>query len=269
MDNNIIDIIIVNYKSTDYLIKSVSSIYESSTKITPNIIVIDNHSSDNVELVNENFPQITLLQNTKNVGFAAAINQGIRKSKAKYILIINPDTLLVNDFFQPILDYMETHKDTGIIGPKILDTDGSIQGSARTFPNILTALYGRSSPLTKHFPNNPISRFNIMTIGSDGISPMEVDWVSGACMLVRRQVITEIGPLDEQFFMYWEDADLCKRARNRGWNVVYLPKSSSYHYIGKSSYTRPLQSIYHFHRSSFLYFNKHANAGIAPLTPYE
>jgi GT2 family glycosyltransferase/glycosyltransferase involved in cell wall biosynthesis len=258
MDNNVLDIIIVNFNSTDYLLKCVSSIYASPTKITPNIFVIDNNSTDDVRRIKESFPQIVLFQNKINIGFAAAINQGIRKSKAKYLLFLNPDTLLLNDFFQPILEYLENNKSTGIIGPKILDTDGTIQGSARAFPNALTALYGRSSPLTKYFPNNPISRANTMTIGRNMGNPMVVDWVSGACMMIRRQAIDEVGPLDERFFMYWEDADFCRRMWHKGWKVVYFPGPSLHHHIGKSSDSRPLKSIYHFHRSSFLLFEKYA-----------
>jgi len=268
MKNLSIDIIIVNYNSTDYLLKCLESIFANTGKADVNVIVVDNNSQNQVEQIAKIYPRVAFIQNTTNIGFAAAINQGIRESNSKYILFLNPDTHIVPVFFRPILQYMETHPHTGILGPKILDTDGTVQGSARAFPNALTALYGRSSPLTKYFPNNPVSRANIMTIGINKKSPMEVDWVSGACMMARRQAIEEVGAMDEHFFMYWEDADLCRRMWINGWKVIYLPEVSLYHHIGKSSDSRPLRSIYHFHRSSFLYFDRHASSRYNIFKPF-
>jgi len=263
-----LDIIIVNYNSTDYLLKCLESIYANVGKVAVSVIVIENNSQNHIDRVEAAYPQVILIRNTSNVGFAAAINQGVKISSSKYLLFLNPDTYLMPIFFRPMLDYMESHPHTGILGPKILDTDGTVQGSARAFPNALTALYGRSSPITKYFPNNLISRSNIMTLGINRKSPMEVDWVSGACMMVRRQAIEEVGEMDEHFFMYWEDADLCRRMWENDWKVIYLPGVSLYHHIGKSSDSRPLRSIYHFHRSSFLLFDKHAHALSAILKPF-
>jgi len=268
MKNLSIDIIIVNYNSADYLLKCLESIYADLGKMTVNVTIIDNSFQKNRVQIADIYPQVAIIQNPSNVGFAAAINQGIKKSNSKYLLFLNPDTKIESGFFHPMINYMETHLDTGILGPRILDTDGTVQGSARAFPNALTALYGRSSPLTRYFPNNPVSRANIMTIGINGKAPMEVNWVSGACMMVRRQAIEEVGPMDEHFFMYWEDADLCKRMWEKGWKVIYLPEVSLYHHIGKSSDSRPLRSIYHFHRSSFLYFDKHASLRYNIFKPF-
>ena len=122
-------------------------------------------------------------------------------------LILNPDTLVQPDTLSKAMEHMEAHPEVGILGPVIFDSDGAIQGSARAFPNLLTALFGRKSILSKIFPNNPITRENILTDRSDGVTPMEVDWVSGACMLVRRDAVEHVGLLDDKFFMYWEDAD--------------------------------------------------------------
>jgi len=149
----------------------------------------------------------------------------------------------------------------------IFDVDGAIQGSARAFPNPLTALFGRKSILSKIFPNNPITRENILTARSDGVTPMEVDWVSGACMLVRREAVNHVGPLDDKFFMYWEDADWCRRMWRKGWKVVYFPRSSVMHYVGVSSETNIFRSVLEFHKSIYRLFNKHANVPYSLLKP--
>ncbi len=254
-----VDIIIVSYKSGAYLIRCIKSIINAAFNTPINLYIIDNNSGEDTDAIKHICPQIEIIKNIENIGFAAAVNQGIGRSSSKYLLIINPDTMLSANFFEPLLTYMEKNKRVSVVGPKIFDPDRSIQGSARAFPNALTALYGRSSPLTRYFPNNPISKSNIRNIGSDGISPIKVDWVSGACMFVRKEAIKEVGLMDERFFMYWEDADWCERMWRKGWEVIYLPTASLYHYVGKSSDSRPLRSIYHFHKSSFLLHAKYAS----------
>lgn len=257
-NNRQFDIIIVNYNSTPCLIDCLHSVYSSFIDGTVNIFIQDNSLRDETPDIRNHFRDIHITFNPKNIGFAAGINQGIGLSRSEYIFILNPDTIISSTFFMPMIEYMDKHPDVGIVGPKILDSDGKTQGSARAFPNALTALYGRSSPLTRYFPNNPISRANIVTIESDGKTPQEVDWVSGAGMIVRRKAIQEVGLMDEKFFMYWEDADWCRRMWLKGWKVVYFPLVFLHHHIGKSSGTRPLRSIYNFHFSSYLLYKKYS-----------
>ena len=264
---NSIDIVIVNYNSSLYLEKCIQSIKMSDDRYDIVFHVVDNHSSDGIDRVVGLFPDVNFVLNKKNKGFAAAVNQALQCGTSPYVMVINPDAQIVPGFFQPIVDYMKRTPDVGIIGPQILNTDGSIQGSARAFPNMLTALYGRSSPLTRYFPNNPISRANIVTIESDGRTPQEVDWVSGACMLVRRKAIKTVGMMDETFFMYWEDADWCRRMWQSGWKVIYYPVVSLYHHVGKSSATRPLRSIYNFHLSSYHLYEKYSKGLTQYLLP--
>jgi len=183
-------------------------------------------------------------------------------------LILNPDTIVHERFFEFALKYMNHHPDVGILGPKILETDGAVQGSARAFPNLLTALFGRTSMLSRAFPNNPITRENILTGRSDGVTPMEVDWVSGACMLVRRQAIQDVGFLDARFFMYWEDADWCRRMWQNKWKVIYFPSIAITHYVGVSSEKNPLRSIVEFHRSIYYLFKKYADKPHSLLRPF-
>jgi glycosyltransferase involved in cell wall biosynthesis len=173
----------------------------------------------------------------------------------------------MDDFFEPILNYMEEHPQVGIVGPKILNRDGSVQGSARVFPTPLTSLFGRNTLLSRWFPNNLITRRNVLTIRSDGITPMEVDWVSGACMVVRREAVDDVGLMDERFFLYWEDADWCRRMWNKGWKVVYFPQDSIVHYVGVSSTQAFLRSSFEFHTSSYKLFEKHNKASFWFMKP--
>lgn len=253
----VIDIVIVNYNSTDYLLKCLKSVYDSIGDISIRVFVYDNNSKNGVDRVSIAFPMVIFRKNPFNMGFGKAINKGIKQGTAPYVLVLNPDTIIQDGFFDSILQYIGNNPDTGIVGPKILNSDGSIQGSARAFPKPWMAFYGRNSFLTRWFPNNPISRKCILTTGSDGVTPMSVDWVSGACMLVRRRAIDEVGLLDEQFFMYWEDADWCKRMWRKGWKVDYFPKASIVHHVGCSSSKRPLRSILEFHKSCYKIIRKY------------
>ncbi|MBT3367815.1 MAG: glycosyltransferase, partial [Nitrospina sp.] len=263
-----LDIIIVNYNSTEQLLWCLKSLFDSSHGVSLRVQVHDNASKkDDVDRLKKAFPQILLIKNKRNLGFGKAVNNGLTQGTAPYILILNPDTLIRPGLISNTMGYMADHPEVGILGPKIFDRDGAIQGSARTFPNLLTALFGRKSVLSKIFPKNPITRENILTTRSDGITPMEVDWVSGACMLVRREAVNQVGLLDETFFMYWEDADWCRRMWQKGWKVVYFPRASVAHYVGVSSETNIFRSVLEFHRSIFHLFDKHARAPYSLLKP--
>jgi GT2 family glycosyltransferase len=196
-------------------------------------------------------------KNKVNVGFAGAVNRAIRESSSPYLVILNPDTIIHGDFFKEALKFMEKNPDVSIIGPKIMDSDGTVQGSARSFPTPLTAIFGRSSFLTRFFPKNPISRQNILTADTDSQNAIPVDWVSGACMIVRRSAIERVGLMDERFFMYWEDADWCRRMADAGFKVMYYPLISMTHHIGKSSKTRFFRSAFDFHWSAFKLYRKY------------
>jgi len=268
MDNkNLLDIIIVNYNSTDYLLHCIKSVYASVQELPAKVFVQDNASEDGVDRVKVEFPKVILSKNSYNMGFSRAINNALRQGDSPYIVLLNPDSYVMDGFFEPILRYMEEHPNVGIVGPKILDHDGSVQGSARTFPSPLTGLFGRSSLLTRFFPNNRLTRENILTTRSDGKSPMEVHWVSGACMVVRRKAVDDVGPMDERFFLYWEDADWCRRMRRKGWKVVYFPESPVVHYAGASSKQAPLRSIFEFHKSSYRLFEKYRKPSLWLLKP--
>jgi GT2 family glycosyltransferase/glycogen synthase len=254
---NVLDIIIVNYNSTDYLLRCLASVIRSLGDLPARIFVEDNDSRDRPERIGERFPAVRLTLNRRNLGFGAAVNQALRRSRSPFVVLLNPDSLVQPGLFTETLAYLRCHPRVAVIGPRILDGDGAIQGSARSFPTPLTGFFGRKSLFTRLFPNNPITSANLLTSRSDGTSPMEVDWVSGACMVVRRQAIDAVGLFDERFFMYWEDADWCRRMGDAGWKVVYLPGPTVMHYVGVSSDQLMLRSTYEFHKSSYLLFDKY------------
>ncbi len=260
-----IDIVIVNYNSTSYLIECLESIYRHLGGISASIWVEDNASTDDVYQIKYRFPDVHLTCNSKNIGFAAAANQGMRKGRLSFVMLLNPDSYVLEGFFQNVLSFLENNPRVALVGPKILDKDGSIQGSARTFPTPLTALFGRSSLLTRMFPRNPISSANILTHACDGVQPMEVDWVSGACMVVRRSAIDQVGCFDERFFMYWEDADWCRRMQDSGLKVMYFPRAAIVHHVGGSSNHLIFRSRLEFHKSVYLLFEKYNPSALIPL----
>jgi GT2 family glycosyltransferase/glycosyltransferase involved in cell wall biosynthesis len=264
---NMLDIIIVNFNSTGYLLPCLRSIYDSLRDFSAKIFVQDNSSEDSVDLVNVEFPQVVLSKNSYNMGFSKAINNALKQSDSPYIALLNPDTYVTGNFFEPILGYMEGNSEVGIVGPQILDRDGSVQGSARAFPTPLTGLFGRSSLLTRFFPNNRLTRENILTTRSDGKTPMEVHWVSGACMVVRRKAVDDVGLMDERFFLYWEDADWCKRMWDGGWKVIYFPLASLVHYVGVSSTQGLIRATVEFHKSSYRLFDKYSKPPLRFLSP--
>jgi GT2 family glycosyltransferase len=252
------DIILVNYNSTDMLLRSIRSVFDIINDHNVKIIIQDNGSQDRVERLTVIYPRVFLTRNYANLGFAKAVNQGLNQGIAPYVVLLNPDAYVRRDFFTATLRFMAENRDVGILGPRILDPDGTIQDSARSFPNPFTGLFGRTALFSRWFPTNRLSRRNLLTRMSDGITPMEVDWVSGACMVVRRRAVEEVGPMDERFFLYWEDADWCRRMWRKDWKVVYFPGASVVHVARGSSDKVPRQALIEFHRSAYRLFAKYA-----------
>ncbi len=217
---------------------------------------MDNASTDgSVEMVRREFPQVHLIASEVNLGYTGGNNQGIAASQGRYILLLNPDTEVVGDALPTMVAYMDAHPDVGALGPQLLNPDGSVQSSRRRFPTLGTALV-ESTVIQQWWPDNRIlRRYYVQDRPDDAIS--EVDWVTGACILLRRQAVEQVGPLDDAFFMYSEELDWCRRARDAGWKVVYLPTAQVIHHEGKSSeQVMPLRHV-RFQRSKIHYFRKH------------
>src|SRR5829696_4653245 len=247
-------VLIVNYASWPLTVRCIESLYRTGYRDFETIVV-DNDGVQPPELPSS----VRLIRNEENVGFARAHNRGIAASTGDIVTLINPDTVVEENFFGDLEEFFAQTPKVGIVGPRILEADGEIQLSARREISALSGLLGRTSLLTRLFPKSSLvkSQFPAVTEGSH---PSAVDWVSGACMAIRRETLRGIGLLDERFFMYFEDADLCRRARASGWLVYYLPRVEIIHQTGASSRSKP-KAVWLLHKSAFLYHRKHGAHG--------
>jgi len=219
------------------------------------IIVVDNASTDgSVEIVRVEFPGVRLIANADNRGFPAANNQGIAVARGRYVLLLNPDTEVVGDALATMVAFADANPDVGIVGPQLLNPDGSVQSSRRRFPTLLIAFF-ESTWLQPYAPRRVLERYYILDQPDDVV--LDVDWVKGAAMMARWEAIQQVGPMDEDFFMYSEELDWCRRFREAGWRVVYLPAAQIVHHEGKSSeQVVPARHI-RFQTSKVRYFRKY------------
>ncbi len=228
---------------------------KDQARLTTEIIVVDNGSQDgSVEMVRKHFPNIRLIANEENRGFSAANNQGIRVAHGRYVLVLNPDTEVTGDALATLVAFADGHPDVGLAVPQLLNPDGTIQSSRRRFPTLLTALF-ESTCLEPWAPPGLLKHYYVLDQADDVIQ--DVDWVTGAAMLVRREAMDDVGFLDEGFFMYSEELDWCKRLREAGWRIVYVPRARIVHYVGKSSEQAVAARHVHFQTSKVRYFRKH------------
>ena len=246
--------VVVNYDSWPYTLRCVEALGAASGEGLE-IIVVDNEGGPTPKLP----AGIRLIRNPTNEGFGQAANRGMEAAGGDLIALVNPDSLVGPGFFERMRDFFERCPAAGIAAPKILDADGDLQLSARREVGPLSAVLGRTSFLTRMFPNSPAVR-RMFPILEETAEPTPVDWVSGACMVLRREVVERTGGFDERFFMYFEDADLCRRTREAGWLVCYLPNLQVVHLTGRSSRSRPL-ALWRLHKSAFLYHRKHGPHG--------
>ncbi len=224
--------------------------------------MIDNHSEDqSTKMLKEEFDQIKLLENKRNLGFSAACNQGIKRSRGRYILFLNPDTEFTPGGINDMVKFMHAHPQVGICGPKMIDSRGEVHFSCRSFPSYLTAISSGQSILNRLFPGNPLSRKYLLK-DQDSSQKREVDWVSGSCLLTKREVLQKTGLLDEHFFMYVEDVDFCYRTKSAGFLVYYFPQVMIIHHIGKSTRKKKLLMQMEHHRSMYHFFRKHHHPNV-------
>ena len=262
-------VVIVNYQSYDELDACLRSIDQGCPGAS--IVVVD-HESDRpaADALGGAFPHITLIRQTSNDGFAVGVNTGARSQSAAgspYLLLLNPDCVLEAGACAALADWMDRHPDVAVVGPRIRNANGTVQPSARRFPDLTTAIAGRSSWLTKVLPRNPISNHNLPARDLSLTAPVDVDWVSGACMLVRREAFDAVGGFDEAFFLYWEDADFCRRLGQAGWRTTYVPSVVAVHIGGRSSRHAAHASLEAFHRSAYRLYCKHAGPAARLLSP--
>lgn len=197
-------------------------------------IVVDNDShDDSVAMVRAEFPAVRLLANTTNRGFSSGNNDGIRLAQGRTLLLLNPDTEMQPGSLAALLATLDAAPEVGMVGPRLLNPDGSVQSSRRRFPTLTTALL-ESTPLQPYFPDHPLLRRYYVADQPDD-QAQDVDWITGACMLVRRSVIAQVGGFDEGYFMYSEELDLCRRIKAAGWRIVYQPAGVVFHHESQSA----------------------------------
>ena len=255
-----LSIIIVSYKSLDWVVKCLGALTADSAGLETEMLVIDNDSRDGAaETLRARFPRVRVQVNFENLGFARAVNQGIAATRGEFVLLMNPDCEVRPGATAALAGFLRAHPRTAIAAPRILNPDGSLEYSARSFPDPLTFMFNRYSLLTRLFPGNRWSRRYLLS-DWDHASVRDVDWVSGACMLVRRAAIEQVGPMDEAFFMFNEDVDWCRRMNQAGWSVDYVPDAVVVHHIGASRREVSNRVILERHRGMIHYFRKHHRA---------
>ncbi|MFC1640745.1 glycosyltransferase family 2 protein [Patescibacteria group bacterium] len=229
-----LSVIIVNYKTPDKLDKCISSLKKCNPEID-DVIIIDNDSGDeSLDVVRKKFPDAKIVASRINGGLARAINWGFNYAKYDTILSLNPDVIVTENAIQKLYDHLEKEDGIGLIAPKLLNEDGSLQYSCYEYYRFMTPFYRRTTLGKLSFAKKELERFEMREWDHD--SPRDVGWAIGAVFMTRRDTIKKIGPMDERYFLYFEDVDLCRRLWESGYRVVYYPEAEMYHELKRESY---------------------------------
>ena len=252
-----VSIAIVSYNTKDLLYKCLFSIFDKTRDLDFEVIVIDNSSSDGtVQMLNSLPFPIKAIANSSNLGFSKAINQAFKISLGKFFFILNPDTELINDAILELMNFMKAHPDSGVVGPRLMYPDGGLHSSSRRFLTLAVALMDVLQ-LSLYFPKNTFTRnYTYDYWEHDYIR--EVDWVTGAALMTKRDIYKKTGMLDEDFFMYCEDMDYCLSSKKLGFNTFFNPKAlvCHHHAKGGSQYSN-VRSV-EYYKSMYLYIKKHS-----------
>ncbi len=252
-----LSVVFLSYNTRDLTKQALSSVLDAAECMEVEVLVVDNASVDgSADMVEEEFPQVKLIRNEDNVGFAAGNNVALRQVVGEYVLLINTDTIVRRDALLTMVDFLDAHPEAGACGCKILDPDGTLQlDSRRGFPTPVAA-FCKMSGLSRLFPNHPvISRYYMTYLDPEQMAEVEV--LSGSCMMVRKTVIDQVGLLDEDYFMYGEDIDWCYRIYQAGWKIYYVPDTEIIHFRGESGKGAPLRILYRKSKAMSIFVNKH------------
>lgn len=251
-----LSVIIVNYNGGEWLSQTITSLFQGTNNLSFETILVDNASVDSsISQIKRRFPEVRVLENPENFGFAKANNKAIPMSQGRYILLLNPDTVVKPGAVETIVCFMDHHPHIGICGPKIMLPDGKLDAPCRrSFKTPATYLY-KTLGLSRLFPNSKrFGKYYLSYINENATH--EVDAVIGAFLMIRRETVEQIGLLDERFFMYCEDEDWCFRAKNAGWKVYYNPQAQIIHYKGASSKKSKVRMIFEWHKALYLFHEK-------------
>jgi hypothetical protein len=251
-----VSIIIVNWNTREVVQGCLTSIYEQTRDIDYEVIVVDNASTDgSAEMVKKNFPRVILIENSENRGFAAANNQGIAIAKGRYMLLLNSDTVVLDNAIAKIVSFADDNPDAAVMGCRVLNTDMTLQPTCFMFPSILNMLLS-TSYLYKLFRKSKFfGRERMAWWGRNDVR--EVDVVTGCFMLVRRESIEQVGLMDERFFMYAEETDWCYRFKKAGYKIIFAPHAEIIHIGGESSKLAAVEMALLERGSRLLFFKKH------------
>jgi len=247
-----LSIVIVNWNTQDILTECLHSIFASRTNNYYEVWVVDNGSTDgSVQMIKEGYPQVELIANKENVGFAHANNQAINQSSGEYVMLLNPDTVIQKDVIETLVNYLDQKPGVGAVGPRLLNPDGTLQESSYPEPTLLRELW-RMFHLDRfyYFAEYPMDSWSLDRA-------REVDVLMGACFLIRRKALDQVGLLDEKFFIYSEEVDLCTRIRNYGWRLFWNPLVKVVHYGGQSTQQVQQEMFLHLYQGKIQYFRKH------------
>jgi N-acetylglucosaminyl-diphospho-decaprenol L-rhamnosyltransferase len=261
-----LSIVIVSWNVRDLLRRCLLSLCQEGSRHQPplgfEVTVVDSASSDgSVEMVQREFPWVRLIPSHENLGYARGNNLGMEGASGRYRLVLNPDTEVVGEALSEMVRYMDQHPAVGALGPALRYPDGNLQSSRRRFPTLATA-FCESTLLHQWFPYNRVARYYHLADRPPDVS-QPVDWLVGAALMLRRQAWQQVGPLDEGFFMYFEELDWCRRCRAAGWEIHYFPDAEIIHYEGKSSEQVATHRTIRFQRSKIRYYRKYYGASWA------
>ena len=246
-----LSIIVVNWNTRDLLIQCLSSIYTNPPIDSFDVWVVDNASEDgSTEAVIRHFPQTTLVENDSNVGFATANNQAIHRSKCDYLLLLNPDTEVKPGALETLVQFMDHHMEVGAVGPRLLNPDKSLQVSCYLAPTLMREFWRLFHlDILWNYSSYPMFEWDLTTVH-------KAEVIQGACLLLRRKALDQVGLLDEDYFIYSEEVDLCLRLRRAGFHLYWLPQAEVVHYGGRSTERVQAEMFIHLYRSKVLYFRK-------------
>jgi N-acetylglucosaminyl-diphospho-decaprenol L-rhamnosyltransferase len=258
-----LSIIIVSWNVADLLAECLDSIFNAPTQLQIEVIVVDSASSDHtVPMVRERYPQVRLLPQNSNLGYTRCNNIGLKSATGRHLLLLNPDTVILDDALDKMVAYLDEHADTGIVGPHTLNTDGTTQSTKRRFPTLAVGIF-ESTWLQRFAPKSVLDTFYAVDVPDTQTA--DVDWVQGSALMARRTVYEQIGGLDEDYVMFSEELDWCKRAKAAGWRVVYLGTAHIVHHGGKSTEQISARKHIYFQESRLHYFRKHHGWATAQL----
>lgn len=246
-----LSLVIVNWNTREMLADCLTSVYETAGDLEIEVFVVDNASADgSATMVRERFPLVHLIENQENVGFASANNQGIRETQGRHVLLLNPDTKILPSALQTLVGFMEEHADAGAAGPLVLNPDLTLQSSVNPLPT-LGREFWRLMYLDRLLPQSYYREE-----GWDRTVAHSVEVIQGNCLLLSRRAISDIGLLDEDYFMYTEEVDLCYRLLRAGWSLYWVPLARIIHYGGQSTKQVAREMFLELNRSKVLFFRK-------------